>query len=165
MNLHDAFMVGAMKIAQNDCKYLDLHKAHGIEQSHWELITQEEYWTQDQARAVRSILANVIEISMTIAGMPPIPLPGQYAAAVIATVVSPCNRMVACIKCPDTFDALDASGLLQETEIKPMKPEQLMGLTMAYSAGYKGEPTGTRLPKDVAQLMVQSNTSEAIRKQ
>jgi hypothetical protein len=166
VNLHDAFMIAAMKIAQEERKYLDLHKAHGIEQSHWELITQDEYWTADQARAVRSILANVVEISMTIAGLPPIPLPGQYVAAVIATVVSPCNRVLACMKAPDTFDALDASGLLSNAgeETKPMSPQQLLALTMAYSGGYKGEPISERLPKKVAETVMIANTNTKVKK-
>jgi hypothetical protein len=166
MNLHDAFMYGAMKIAQNERAYQDLHKAHGIEQSHWELITQDEYWTADQARAVRSILANVVEISMTIAGMPAIQLPGQYVAAVISTVVSPPNRMVACMKAPDTFDAMDSSGLLglPGEEVKPMKPQQMMALVMAYSGGYRGEPTSERLPKQLAEVVQTANLDKKVKK-
>jgi hypothetical protein len=166
VNLHDAFMIAAMKIAQEERKYLDLHKAHGIEQSHWELITQKEYWTVDQARAVRSILANVVEVSMTIAGMPPTPLPGQYVAAVIATVVAPCNRIIACMKAPDTFDALDASGLISHAgeEVKVMTPQQLISLTMAYAGGYKGEPISERLPKQVAETVMLANKNTKVKK-
>jgi hypothetical protein len=166
MNVHDAFMIGAMKIAQNERQYMDLHKSHGIEQSHWELITQEEYWTSDQARAVRSILANVLEVSMTIAGIPPTQLPGQYVAAVIATVVSPCNYMVACLKAPDTFDALDTSGIMSavDEQPKPMGVNQIMSLVMAYSGGYKGEPTGSRLPKPMAEVISTANVNTKVKK-
>jgi hypothetical protein len=166
MNVHDAFMIGAMKIAQNEKKYMDLHKSHGIEQSHWELITQEEYWTSDQARAVRSILANVVEVSMTIAGIPPTQLPGQYVAAVIATVVAPCNYMVASIKAPDTFDALDTSGVMAMVpeQPKPMTAQQIMSLVIAYAGGYKGEPTNTRLPKQMAEVISTANTNTKVKK-
>ena len=168
MNLHDAFMYGALQLAHDQKKYCDLHKSHGIEETHWNLITQEEYWTPDQQRAVRSILANVLEISMTIAGMPPVPLPGQYVAAVIATVVSPCNRMVACMKAPDTFDAFDASGLLggeKKDEPDKMKFQQLISLVIAYSAGYRGEPQIERLDDSIRDLVESENTSERIKLQ
>lgn len=160
MDIHNAFRVGAKKIAQNERAYTELHKAHGIEQSHWDLLTSDEYWTPDQARAVRSILAAVIEVSMTIAGMPAVPMPGQYAAALIAEVVSPCNRMLACHKAPDTFDAVDASGLLGTSEVKDMTPQQLMGLVLAYSGGIEREPQSHRLPKVVSDTIAKENQTK-----
>jgi hypothetical protein len=168
MNLHDAFMIGALQLAKDQKAYSDLHKSHGIEETHWNLITQKEYWTPDQQRAVRSILANVLEISMTIAGMPPVPLPGQYVAAVIATVVSPCNRMVAAMKAPDSFDAFDASGLIggeHKDEPDKMKFQQLISLVIAYSAGYRGEPMSQRMEPKIAELVEAENTSERIKLQ
>lgn len=159
MDIHQSFRIGAQKLARGDRKYTDLHKAHGIEESHWLLLTQDEYWTPDEARAVRSILASVIEISMTIAGMPPVPMPGQYAAALIAEIVSPCNRMLACIKAPDTFDAVDSSGLLGTSEIRDMTPQQLMGLVIAYSGGIAREPAQHRLPASVGDKIAEANKS------
>lgn len=153
MNVHEAFKVGARIIAQDNRKYSDLHKGHGIEEAHWQLVTQEEYWSADQARQIRSILANVLEVSMTIAGMPPVPLPGQYVAAMIAEIVSPCNRMMACVKAPDTFDADAASGLQGTHEIKEMGFQQLMSLTLAYSGGYPGEPAEHKLGDQVKDAM------------
>ena len=158
MDLHRAFKYGARKIASEGRRYTELHKAHGIEESHWRLLTQEEYWTPEEARAIRSILANVVEVSMTIAGMPSIPLPGQYVAAVIAEVVSPLNRMLACVKAPDTFDATDASGLLQTSEVTEMKVQQMMALVLAYSGSYESEPS-KRLPKEVTEQVKEANTS------
>lgn len=159
MNIHAAFRMGAQKIAQADRKYSDLHKSHGIEEAHWDLLTQDEYWTPDQARSIRSILASVIEVSMTIAGMPAIPLPGQYAAALIAEVVSPCNRLLACVKTPDTFDALDASGLLEDHNVRTMTPQQLMSLVLAYSGGSLYEPPADKLPKELSHSISKQNSS------
>ena len=88
---------------------------------------------------------------MTIAGMPAIPMPGQYAAALIAEVVAPCNRFLACTKAPDTFDAVDASGILGTHEIKPMSTQQLMALTLAYSGGLQNEPQAHKLPKEMKE--------------
>jgi hypothetical protein len=159
MRLHDAFKVGAKQLAFNQRQYSELHKAHGIEPGQWELLTQEEYWTPDQARQIRSILANVIEVSMTIAGMPAVPLPGQYAAAVIAEVVAPANRMLACLKTPDTFDAFDASGLMQSFEVRDMPKEQMMALVLAYSGDYRGEPENQKIPRDIETQVHEDNVA------
>ena len=157
MDLHQAFKIGARKLAQDQRQYTELHKAHGIEESHWALFTQDEYWTPDQARAIRSILANVIEVSMTIAGMPAIPLPGQYVAALIAICVSPCNRLVACTKVPDSFDAFDAAGLLGTSEVKEMTTQQMMALVVAYSGNYDEEPTDSKLPPTIVEAVSNAN--------
>lgn len=147
MDIHNAFRIGAQTIARSEKEYTQLHKAHGIEQSDWELLTQREYWTPEQSQKIRSILANVVEVSMTIAGMPAIPLPAHYVAAVISEVVAPINQMVACVKAPDTFDAVDASGLLGTHVVKDMPVQQLMSIVLAYNGGFPGEPAPHRLPK------------------
>lgn len=157
MDIHKAFQIGAQRLAQEQSKYTELHKSHGIVEAEWELLTQDEYWTAEQARSMRTILANVLEVSMTVAGLPAIPLPGQYAAALIATVVKPCNRFVACQKCPDTFDAVDASGIISTSEAKPMKQEQITSLVLAYSGGLTEEPVSHRLPKEVSQQVISEN--------
>ena len=155
--VHVAFQHGAQLLAAEQCKYTELHKGHGIDQHHWEILTQREYWSPDQARQIRSILANVIEVAMTISGMPAIPLPGQYVAAVIAHIVAPVNRMVACVKAPDTFDADAASGLLGTHEVVDMPVQQLLALTIAYSGGFTGEPVAHRLPRETKEQMKREN--------
>ena len=157
MDIHRAFRLGAEQLARDGCKYTDLHKSHGMDEHHWTLLTQDEAWTPDQARQMRSILASAIEISMTIAGMPAVPMPGQYAAATIAIIVSPINRMIAAMKCPDTFDADAASGLLGTSEVKEMSKEQLMALVLAYSGGYPDEPPAHKLPEEVTEAVKQAN--------
>ena len=157
LEIHKAFRYGAEILAADTCKYTNLHKGHGIDPTHWEILTQKEYWTPDQARQIRSILANVVEVSMTISGMPAIPLPGQYVAAVIASVVAPCNRMVACVKAPDTFDADAASGILDTHEVKEMPVQQLLALVVAYSGGFQGEPVSHRLPREVSEDIKRAN--------
>ena len=164
MDLHLAFKIGARRIAKDEKRYTDLHKAHGIDQAHWELLTQREYWTPDQSRAVRSVLANVVEVSMTIAGMPAVPLPGQYVAALIAEVVAPCNYLIASVKAPDTFDAFDASGLTKDAEVRTMEREQMMALVIAYAGGYGDEPDRDKLDPSIADQMSQANRSEKVKK-
>lgn len=157
MDIHKAFRHGAEILAQNNNKYTTLHKGHGIDQNDWDLLTQKEYWSPDQARSMRSIMASVIEVSMTIAGMPAIPLPGQYVAALIAEIVAPCNRLVACVKAPDTFDAEVASGIMGTVVIQDMKVQQLISLTMLYSSGFPDEPQAQVLPREVSEIMKKEN--------
>lgn len=149
MELHQSFKYGALKLAG---VFAETHREHGIAPADWQLITQDEHWTAEEARRVRGILASVIEVSMTLAGLPPVPLPGQYAAAIIAIVVAPCNRFVAAQRVPDTFDAAAASGLEGTMEIRPMKREQMFALVMAYSGGFGGEPN-PRLGSDVKEMV------------
>ena len=153
LDIHRAFRHGAEVLAVNNCEYTSLHKGHGIDQHQWDMLTKAENWTPDETRQMRSILAAVAEVSMTIAGMPPIPLPGQYMAALIAEVVSPCNRLLAATKAPDTFDADLASGILGTHEVKEMSREQLMSLVMVYSGGFPGEPIAHKLPHQVSETM------------
>lgn len=157
MDIHKAFRHGAQILAKDHCKYTALHKGHGIDQAHWDLLTQDEYWSPDQVRQIRSILANVVEVSMTIAGMPAIPLPGHYTAALIAEVVSPQNRFLACTKAPSTFDAEAAAGITMPHEIKPMPFEQLAALMLAYSGGFPSEPPSQKLPKIVDEQMTKES--------
>ncbi len=157
MDIHNAFRQGARTIAKNEAEYTSLHKGHGIEHAHWELLTQSEYWTPDQARQIRAILASILEVSLTIAGMPAIPLPGQYVAAVIAEVVAPSNRMLACTKAPETFDAAAASGIMETHEVRPMPFQQLMALVLAYSGGFAKEPRAHKLPKEVKEAVKKAN--------
>jgi hypothetical protein len=157
LDIHKAFRHGAQILAQSQCKYSALHKGHGIDQAHWDLLTQGEYWSPDQTRQIRSILANVLEVSMTIAGMPAIPLPGQYTAALIAEIVSPANRLLACTKAPDTFDANAASGILEDHQIREMGVQQMMALVLAYSGNADREPIGQPLPLEISKTIQKAN--------
>ena len=155
-DLHLSFRLGAESLVIGTMKYTELHRSHGITQADWELLTQPEHWTPEQVRQIRSILASTIEVCMTIAGLPPVPLPGQYAAAVIAIVVGPANRFLAAAKVPETFDAIAASGLEGTVEIKPLRQETMFGLVMAYSGGYGGEPS-PRLNAEVNEMRKKGN--------
>jgi hypothetical protein len=156
LDIHKAFRIGAMRLAHAQREYTALHKSHGIDPYEWEILTQDEYWSVDQAQKMRTILANIVEVSMTIAGMPAIPLPGHYVAAVIAVIVSPVNQMLACTKAPDTFDAAMASGLEGTYEVKPMSVQQLCALVIAYSGDYHMEPQAHRIPKSVETKITES---------
>jgi len=138
MQLFQSFRFGAEKLVQ--AQYGSIHHKYGISQPDWDLLTQEENWTQEESRTIRAILANTVEVTLQISGIPATPLPAQYVAAVIATVVGPNNRFVACHKAPDTFDALAASGMQGEVTMRPAEREQIVALMLAYSGGFGGEP-------------------------
>ena len=153
MDIHKAFRIGAQRIAANECEYTTLHKSHGLELSDWELLIQKEYWSADQAKKIRSILAAAVEVSLTIANIPPGPLPGQYVAAVIAEIVAPPNRMVACHKAPDTFDAASALEEQDMINVKPVNVYKLQALVLLYSGEYDNEYPPDRLPREIGEQM------------
>lgn len=127
---------GALTIARWGLKYSSAHAAAGFPEAHWNLLVQSEPWSPAERRQVRTILAEAINLTLEIAGMPSEPLPGQYAAAVIAVLVAPCNRIVAAHRAPNTYDAISASGLLGEVEVKEMTATQMVSLVMVYSSGH-----------------------------
>lgn len=139
-NFFEVFQNGANALVSDGFRYGKIHAQHGLSQSEWDLLTQNEIWTQVERRKVRSILSEVINVSLTIAGLPSTPLPGQYVAAIIAKLVAPCNRIVCCQRVPETYDAMAASGLSGTVEVNPMSAEQMVALVLAYSGYYKGEP-------------------------
>lgn len=158
VDLHKSFRLGAEALVHANYRYTELHRSNGISSEEWAVLTQPEHWTPEQARDARGLIANCIEVAMTISGLPATPLPGQYAAAVIAIVVAPANRMIAALKAPETFDAVAAAGITETFQVKPMAKEQMMALVMAYSGGYGGEPPMQRLPADVVELVKTANS-------
>lgn len=69
-NLFQGFRRGAMMLAANQCAYSKIHREYGIAQAEWEMLTQDEPWTLEQRQQVRSQLAELVNISLTIAGLP-----------------------------------------------------------------------------------------------
>lgn len=141
MNLFNAFAAGARQLAAP--QYSEIHAKYGISQGDWDLLTLPRPWTADERRQVRSILAECLSISMHIAGLPAMAMPGQFAAALIVHVVHPCNRLVAATRAPDTYDGELATGLRGPVEVSPMRIEQMLALVIAYSGEITGEPTRT----------------------
>jgi len=142
---------GAMVLSNLGKKHTAAHAAAGFSAEEWELLTKVEPWTAEERRGVRSVLAEAVNVTMAIAGLPAEPLPGQYVAAVISTLIHPVNRHVAAIRAPETYDAVAASGLVGSSEIVPMTPQQMVGLVMAYSGGARApdiRPTWTDLYGD-----------------
>lgn len=116
-------------------QYDEIHQSYGIARAHWELFTSPRLWNAEQRRTIQGIMTQVLNVSMTVAGLPERALPGEFVAAVIAQHVAPPNWMVACIKAPAMFDARAASGVDGPKEVKEVSYQTLVGLTMMISQG------------------------------
>jgi hypothetical protein len=138
MKMFHIFKTAVVTLAQ---EYGEQHAGYGISPQDWTLLTQKELWNSDQRSQVRGILSEITNVACTIGGIPAIPLPGQFVAALIAHVVSPANYFVASTRAPDTYDALLASGLQGKVNIQPMTQQQMLSLVLAYSGGFMDEPT------------------------
>lgn len=141
MNMFDCFRRGAMGLATQAMQYSSVHAQYGLSQDDWELLTSPVPWNVEERRRVRSVLAEAVQISLTIAGLPAQSLPAQYVAAVISIVVAPTNRLVAATRAPESFDAMGAANVEQPFKVTPVSIEQMQSLVMLYSGGWSSEPT------------------------
>lgn len=148
MNMFAVFRTGACALVTSTMAYTGIHRQYGLSQPDWDLVTQAEPWNVEQRAKAKAIIAECVMISLTIAGLPAQQLPAQYVAAVIAHIVSPANMLVASTRAPEAFDAMAASGMQGDHEIKPVPIEQMQSLVMAYAGGAAGEPLGHALPKE-----------------
>jgi hypothetical protein len=133
MRPHELFQAGARVLTSKGRAHQAHFTEYGISQDDWDLLTSDTLWSSPEARRIPSILQACINAALTIANIPSQPLPGQYVAALICDVVAPPNRIVAASMAPDTFDAVSAAGVDQPVKIEPMRPEQMLGLVVAYS--------------------------------
>jgi len=140
-NLFDAFRIGARQLAGPTRDYANLHAEHGLTKPEWDLLVQNDPWNVEQRRQAKSTLSECLQISLTLAGLPAMALPGQYVAACIVEIVSPVNRLVAAAKAPEAYDAVMASGLeTEESEIRPISPEQMISMVIAFSGFADAQP-------------------------
>lgn len=151
--LFEAFKQAGRSIATAHGTFGARQAEAGFTKPDYELLCQHTYWSIDQRRRIPSILANAVSISLSIAGLPPVPLPGHYVAAVIVNLVHPCNLLLACASAPESFDAMAASGLIEPTDVRSTTHEQLQGLMMAYLGDALLEPPGDELPVELDELV------------
>jgi hypothetical protein len=140
MNMFELFKVGAMALATPTMEYAAVHRDHGLSAADWDIVTSKEPWTPTQRRQARSIIAECVQISLTIAGLPAQSLPAQYVAAVITAIVAPVNLLVAASSAPESFDALGAANVETEFQVHPVKREQMQSLVLLYAGGFRSEP-------------------------
>ena len=146
----EMFDQGARIIESYGEKFGPKHIRAGITEDNWDLLRQDDLWSADQAADARSFITEAINASLTVAGIPAGSMPGHYVAAVIARLVQPCNWLTACHRVPETYNAVQASGVAVSSEIVPMDVRQLMALVLEYGArgrAVEGPPGKMELPE------------------
>lgn len=128
------FLLGANELAVTGLEYGPAQQAAGFTQDEWLLLTAEECWTKAEQMQMPSILSNCVSITLRTAGLPAVPLPGAYVAAVICKLISPCNRLVAAASAPESFDVMSAVGLTGESVKLITTKEQMYALVVYFSS-------------------------------
>ena len=157
MNALEMMNVGAKTLADMGSEHTAKHAAIGFSKTEWDLLCQDEMWTPTDRRQVRAILAEAVNATLTAAGLPAVPLPAQYVACVIVQLVAPCNRLVAATRAPETYDAVQASGLSGPVVIEMVDPKTMVSLVMAYTSQVVVDPdSGREVFQDKERLLQQA---------
>jgi hypothetical protein len=160
MQIFQLFRQGAAHLVTATMAYTEVHQLHGLSAEDWDLVTKKEPWNIEERKRVKSVIAECVTISLTIAGLPAMALPGQYVAAVIACIVSPANLLVAAVRAPDAFDGVKASGIEGDFKIEPMPAEQMISLVTAYASAEFREPIGLSIPRSISDEAVKEAAAE-----
>lgn len=131
---HQLFLLGANSLAVAPVDYGPEQQAAGFTKEEWDLLTATECWTKAEQMKVPSILSSAVSITLRTAGLPPVPLPGAYVAAVICKLVAPCNRLIAAASAPESFDIMSAVGLTGESQKIITSKEQMYALVVYFSS-------------------------------
>lgn len=129
----ELFATGCNELASTPKVYGSLHKNAGFNQDEWELLTQEECWTRNDARKMAAIISNAVSITLNIASLPAVALPGAYVAMVIRKLVAPCNRIIAAHNAPESYDAQSAVGIISQSEVVTTTKEQMIALVLLFT--------------------------------
>lgn len=153
------FLLGANQLVASGTAYGPDQQAAGFTQEEWELLTQPECWTNAQQMKVPSIISAAVSITLRVAGLPPVPLPGAFVAATICKLVAPCNRLIAAASSPESFDALSASGITGEpVEIITTK-SQMYALVVYFSSAQFGALDNVALSAAAEQIVLEQQTN------
>ena len=125
---------GARIVESFGSEFGDEHMRAGFSKATWDLLRSPRFWSPEQAAHARSLLTEAINACLTVAGIPAGTMPGQYVAVVIYRLVSPCNWMTAAYRAPETYNAVQASGVSVSSEIVSMDVRQLIALVLEYAA-------------------------------
>ena len=110
------------------------HSRAQISRGDWEIIKARNAWTPEQVRGARTAIDKLITASLTMSGLPPMPLAAEYIATVIAKCIQPCNWMQsshAGLSGLDGKQLVSQQGdVAQAREI--VSPERLFHMTCIY---------------------------------
>ncbi len=155
------FLLGANELATSDIEYGSQQQSAGFTREEWELLTEPECWSKSEQMKVASILAAAVSITLRIAGLPAVPLPGAYVAAVICKLVAPCNRILAAASAPESFDAMSAVGLVSESVKVITSKEQMYALVVYFSSAEFGALETFRLDEETETAVIEAQSAEA----
>lgn len=155
------FLLGANQLVAAGTDYNEEHQAAGFTSEEWEVLNTKACWTKTEQQKIPSIIASAVSITLRIAGLPPVPLPGAFVAATICKYVAPCNRLVAAASAPESFDAMSASGIVGEPlEIITTK-NQMYALVVYFSSAEYGALENVAMGSAVDELVLQQQTNPA----
>lgn len=159
--LHTEAAIGTMK-AIADYTSADF-SVLGITEDDFQLTYAPAPWKREHRRRVTQTLDALLFGTLDQMGLPRIAVPAEYVAAVIATFVAPCNRMVSCLWLAEQratgARAMDlAAAGMEGAYVDPVSASQLFALVISLSdtdrstevrANFK-----SRMDKRVADTMV-----------
>lgn len=154
------FQMGANKLATAPQEFGAVQKAAGFTQDEWELLTTDEGWTQAERMKLKTLISNAVSITLTTAGLPAVPLPGAYVAAVICHLVAPCNRLVAAAAAPESFDALSAVGIHTVSTKVITTQEQMYALVLYFSSDDYEALSSFKISEEIEEAVAHAISQE-----
>lgn len=101
--------------------------ALGVQKAHLELVSGGRPWKIDNSEIVLRTLYAFIFGTLKILRLPPIVVPSEYIAPIVAAAVNPCNMLLACIWLAQ--EKQTGAGVLELSA--RAQPQQQFGLTSA----------------------------------
>lgn len=148
------FLTGANELATSSIEYGPEQQAAGFTQDEWDLLTTRTCWTKSEQQRMPNIINSAVSITLRTAGLPSVPLPGAYVAAVICKLIAPCNRLLAAASSPESYDVMSASGI-QGTSTKVITTkEQMYALVVVFSSAEFGALSSWRMNEEIAQAVL-----------
>lgn len=110
----------------------------GITDTQFKLVNGNQAWRRDQLNNVMRTLNALIFGTLEVMAIPKIVVPAEYVAAIVATLVAPCNRMTACVWLSQErqtgVGALELSARgEQSATLQPASASQLFALVLELS--------------------------------
>lgn len=153
------FLMGANQLATAGAEYGPEQQSAGFTLDEWNLLTSATCWTKAEQMKIGSIISSAVSITLRTAGLPPVPLPGAYVAAVICKLVAPCNRLVAAASAPESFDVMSAVGLTGESVKVITSKEQMYALVVYFSSAEYGALENVAIDAAAYQQILEEQTA------
>lgn len=69
----------------------------GITREQFEEVAQPQNWKREKMHVIMRALSSIMFGSLEIMGVPKVTVPAEFCAAIVATLVHPANRLIACV--------------------------------------------------------------------